>query len=307
MCNECRANNWPEGLPHKGSEADVHRKKDFVGRTLDGFRSFLVTSIFSERYAKLNGLLQTVDPRIKIVSIFLLVITASFINRIEVLSILYLFTVVIAYLSGIEIGFFLKRVWLFIPLFTGVVVIPALFNLITPGTPLLYFIQPGGSIGPWILNDGLSITSQGTYSAILLVTRVAASVSLVVLMTLTTRWNDILYGLQILRIPKAFVMTLGMAYRYIYMLLRLAEEMALARRSRIIRPQSLKQNQKWIGARMAQLLKRSFETSEEVHLAMIARGFNGSAKTLSILKTDNSSYIWLILSIFLSVTLLWLI
>jgi len=214
MCNECRANNWPQGLPHKGSEKDINRKKDFVGRTLDSFRSFLVTSIFSEKYAKSNGLLQTIDPRVKIVSIFLLVITASLLNRIELVASLYFFTLIIAYLSRIELGFFIKRVWLFIPLFTGVVVIPALFNLITPGDSLLYLIQPGNSLGPWTLADGLSITTQGTLSAILLVTRVAASVSLVVLLTLTTRWTDVLCGLQVLRIPKAFVMTLGMAYRY---------------------------------------------------------------------------------------------
>ncbi len=291
-------------MPHSGPEAEINRKKDFVSRTLDSFSSFLTTALFSEKYAKAKGLLQTIDPRFKIVTIFLMVVLTSLLHRLEILLGLYLFTLLLAYLSNVGIGFFVKRVWLFIPIFSGIIVIPALFNQITPGEPLLTFIQPGGYLGPWELSTGLSITVNGASSAVLFVMRVATSVSLVVLLTLTTKWSDILCALQVLRIPQAFVMTLGMAHRYIYLLLKLAEDMHLVRKSRTIRSQSLRENQNWVGTRMAQLLRRSFKTSEEVHLAMLARGFDGKARGLSMFRAERPDYVWLAFSILLGVMII---
>ena len=307
MCNECRPENWPVDLPHTGSEHDVHRKKDFIDRTLDNFNSFIVTALFSEKYARAKGLLQALDPRYKLITILLLVVTVSLVNRIEIILSLYILTVLLAYFSKINLSFFVKRVWLFIPLFSGIIIIPSIFNLVTPGVSLITFIPPGSNIGPWEFKAGLSITTTGLSGAFLFVTRVASSVSLVVLLTLTTKWSDVLCALQILHIPQAFVMTLSMAQRYIYLLLKLAEDMHLARRSRTIKPQNIKQNQTWVTSRMAQLLRRSYETSEQVHFAMISRGFDGKARKFSVFKARWPDFIWLTFSIILSVTVVWLI
>ena len=42
-------------------------------------------------------------------------------------------TLVLAAASRLPLGFFVKRVWLFVPIFTGIVVLPATLNFITPG------------------------------------------------------------------------------------------------------------------------------------------------------------------------------
>ena len=47
--------------------------------------------------------------------------------------------------SALPLGFFVKRVWLFIPIFTGIIVIPAMFSFITPGTIVLP-LWPGTAI-----------------------------------------------------------------------------------------------------------------------------------------------------------------
>ena len=47
--------------------------------------------------------------------------------------------------SGLPLGFFIKRVWLFIPIFTGIVVLPATFSFITHGdivVPLWHLVRP---------------------------------------------------------------------------------------------------------------------------------------------------------------------
>ena len=60
--------------------------------------------------------------------------------------------------------------------------------------------------------------------------RVATSISLVVLLTLTTPWNRLLASLRSLRVPKMFVLVLGMAYRYLFHLLGSVTDMYTARK-----------------------------------------------------------------------------
>ena len=45
--------------------------------------------------------------------------------------------IVLAALSRLPLGFFVKRVWLFVPIFTGAVVLPATFSLTTTGLIVL--------------------------------------------------------------------------------------------------------------------------------------------------------------------------
>ena len=47
------------------------------------------------------------------------------------------------------------------------------------------------------------------------------SISLVVLLTLTTPWAKLLAALRSLHVPKMFVLIIGMAYRYLFLLLEL--------------------------------------------------------------------------------------
>ena len=90
----------------------------------------------------------------------------------------YAATLLLAALSKLSLGFFVKRVWLFVPIFTGIVVLPATLNLITPGA----IVVP---LGTWFGHE-VGLTRQGLTRAALIVTRVATSISLVVLLTLTT-------------------------------------------------------------------------------------------------------------------------
>ena len=70
--------------------------------------------------------------------------------------------------------------WLFIPIFTGIVVIPATFSFITHGHIVV-------TLWTWH-GHAVGLTEQGLTAAGLIVMRVARSISLVVLLTLTTPW-----------------------------------------------------------------------------------------------------------------------
>ncbi len=257
-------------------------RKSFIQKTLDGIFGFFQESFVAERYSRQSGLLQSLDPRVKLISILVLVFALSLIRDIRILVLIYALELLLSYESKIGVGFFIKRVWLFIPIFTGVIALPMIFNVFLSGDRLYQVIYFGQSayLGPFHLPESIYITSQGLTAAVIFTMRVAASVSAVVLLFLTTQQQVLFKSLRSVRVPKLYVLTLEMAYRYIFLLTDMIREIYIAKRARTIRPRSTVDEQKWVGGRIGYLLIRSLATSEKVHLAMVSRGFNGDVKIM---------------------------
>jgi cobalt/nickel transport system permease protein len=128
----------------------VHRgKKSFIGKTIDGIIFFMQDAFVTESFSRRRGLLQSLDPRAKLISILALIVATSTVGNLRILVFAYLFFLLVAFLSKIEIGFFIKRVWLFIPIFSGFLVLPLVFNVFFPGDPLIQLIHlgPGAPLG----------------------------------------------------------------------------------------------------------------------------------------------------------------
>ena len=63
-----------------------------------------------------------------------LLVAAALVRHIPVLVAAYAVTLALARrLARCRSAFFVKRVWLFIPIFTGIIVLPATFSFVTPG------------------------------------------------------------------------------------------------------------------------------------------------------------------------------
>ncbi|MGA7144253.1 MAG: cobalt ECF transporter T component CbiQ, partial [Desulfobacterales bacterium] len=208
--------------------------KDFVVKTLAETTRAIEYSVFANQYAEKKGFLQRIDPRVKLLTTLALLIVIGLTHRLEVLLTLYMGTLVLAAFSRVSLGFFIKRVWVFIPLFTGIVALPAVFNIVTPGKPLftiISFMSPH-TFGPFHIPQHITVTAQGVSGVAILVTRVAASVSMAVLLVVTTQWIRLLKALYVLKIPEVVIMILAMTYRYIHLFLRTVEGMFLAKKSR---------------------------------------------------------------------------
>ena len=148
------------------------------------------------------------------------------------------------------------------PLFAIPIALPALF--LTPGPALAE------------LPLGLTITRAGATSVLFLLLRISASLTLTLLLIYTTSWNALLGALTSLRVPQVFILTLGMTYRYIHLLLRISNDMFMSRQSRIVGRMSAKDGQRMLAATAGTLLGRSLKLSEDIYLAMLSRGFRGS-------------------------------
>ena len=282
-------------------------KGGFIEKTIGDGLELLRGAMFSEEIARHPGFLQRCDPRVKVVTLLGLLVAAAFVTQLLPLAILYVVGLFLAYLSAIPLGFFVKRVWLFIPLFTGVMVLPALFNVITPGEPLLVLADWGRPLafGPLRLPSYLAITQQGLLGATVLVSRVAVSISLAVLLTLTTHWSDLLKALRSLGVPRIMVLMLAMAYRYLYVLLGTASELLVARKSRQIGPLSDHgEGRRFLAGSMAVLLGKSYNMSEEVYAAMVSRGFNGEVRTMDELKMTRFDLLWGTLALLIAFALI---
>ena len=251
------------------------KKGSFVEKTLDSASNLMRQAMFGEDVANQSGLLQRLDPRVKILSMLALLIATAFLRHIPALLGMYAITLILAVSSGLPLGFFIKRVWLFIPIFTGIIVIPAMFSFITPGNVVVPLWQWHGST--------VGLTSQGITAAVLIVLRVATSVSLVVLLTLTTPWVRLLAGLRALLVPKIFILIIGMCYRYLFLLLNSVTDMYASRKARSIGNDQgdVQEGRKFVAATAGALFGKSHALSEEVHQAMVSRGYSGTPRTLT--------------------------
>lgn len=250
------------------------RKVSFVRRTLTGGSDLLRQVMFSDETSSRPGLLQRLEPRVKLLGLLALVVTAAFLRTIPALLALYALTLALAALSRLSVRFFLLRVWLFVPIFSGIVLIPATLSVVTEGdvvwTLWHWHGKPHG------------FTSQGLTSAALVLSRVATSISLVVLLTLSTPWTRLLASLRALGVPKMFILIIGMAYRYLFLLLGSVTDMYQARSSRTIGSEKHdKKARAFVAASAGALFGRTMAMSEEVHQAMTARGYRGDAKVLA--------------------------
>ncbi len=255
------------------------RRRNVLEHSLHGITETLEHALFAEEISARAGLFQSLDARVKVVSMLALLIGVSLSHSLLVIAAVYLLLLILAWTSAIPVDFFIKRVWLVLPFFTGLVVIPALF--ITPGPVLLH------------LPLGLVITATGVNTVLFLLLRVSTSVSLTLLLILTTPWNTVLSALSVLYLPDVFILVLGMTYRYIYLLLHLANDMFLSRKSRVVGYLSTSDNQHVLAAVSATLLGKSLDMSSEVYLAMVSRGFRGSIITLKPFQMRAKDWCWL--------------
>lgn len=261
-------------------------KANYIDKTITGASSLMRQALFTEDIAAQPGLMQRLDPRVKVITTLALVVTAALIRNIPVLVAIYVGALAVAAASSISVSYFIKRVWLFVPIFTGIVVLPATFSFITPG----HVVVP---MGHWF-GHRVGLTSQGLRSAGLIVIRVAASISLVVLVTLTTTWTRLLAALRAMLVPRMFILVLGMAYRYVFHLLGSVTDMYEARKARTVQvDNAVKSGRAFVSATAGTAFGKAHAMSEEVYQAMVSRGYTGHPRTLSAFKIRAIDIAWI--------------
>jgi cobalt/nickel transport system permease protein len=270
------------------------RKNNFIENSIMGTLSFLKGSVFADEYALKKGFLQGLDPRIKTLTFLLFIIQILFTKNIAVIIGFYAVCLGLAYFSEVRLGFFLKRTWVFIPLFSLFIAIPAMFSVFTPGETLAAFNLAGLKF---------IITREGLSGAAFFVARVMASVSFTVLLSITTRHFELLKVLRIFKVPQVFVMVIGMCYRYIYLFVEMIENTYTAIKSRVGLNVGCKKGQKVVAWNIASLWARSYQLNGMVYNAMLARGYTGEPVVFDDFKARTKDWGWLIFTVAVCISL----
>jgi cobalt/nickel transport system permease protein len=278
------------GLGLLAAELLRRRNRSFIERTLASLLRASEYASAAEHSAEARGLLQRVDPRVKVVGLILLVIVVAASRHLVVIGALFAFALALALSSRISVGKLASWVWSPVLIFTGAIALPAI--VLTPGHAV-------AALG------GLAITAQGLRSAAYLLSRAETAATLSALLVLTTPWPWVLKALRVLKCPTVLVAILGMTYRYVFEILRTALDMFESRRSRTVGSLSPAENRRLAASAVGVLLSKSVHLSDDVHLAMQSRGFRGEVHVLPDFRARAADWCWLAGFVFLAAAALW--
>ncbi|MDD4172454.1 MAG: cobalt ECF transporter T component CbiQ [Syntrophomonas sp.] len=273
--------NWM-GEPYENTAVTGQRRPNFLRKSIRQMKQTLADELLTESCANQEGVLQRMEPRTKLIAAVSFIIIAGFVRSIPVLLGLWGLTVVLMLLSGLPVFTMQRRIWGIIPLLTLLASVPAMFNFIIDGSPLCMIYQapyPSTMLGIHIPAH-IYISQQGFTAAMFLFLRVGLSLSMGVLLVMTTPVARLIKSLQVMGVPSLMVMVIEMSYRYLVLLLNLSIEMFEARRLRTVGVLSMASKRAQVGSSIAALFARSMELTDEVYLAMTARGYTGQAVSI---------------------------
>ena len=224
-----------------------------------------------DKFAYQDSPVHRLDGRVKFIVV--LIFTAMVISLPRTsLSILTCYAVgpfAILVLGKIPLRFAFKQILLVSPF----VLVLALSCPLYDKTPVTV------AFGPFLWQ-----TSMGWMRCFTIFGKFIVTMSALIALVSTTRFSDLLAGLQKLGLPKLLVIQLGFLYRYIFVLIDRAHHILRARAGRSLRNLGFSAELKTAASMLGSLLIRSIDTSEHINIAMRARGFDGSWRTLSKLQ-----------------------
>lgn len=291
MCNYNAIPDWlresSRNIPLKSAN-----RLNFLRRTIHHLAKVFSNEIYLSVEANKTGFLQQIDPRFKLLVFFSFILISNFAHSFLLLIILFLIGLLYAKLSHISLSVLLKRSWLVIPLFVLICSLPALFNVLVAGHPLVIFLPANQE--RHFFSHGLYISDNGLRVVLLMFLRSGVTLSFGYLLMITTRWHDLTKGMAQMKVPVSFILILEMTYRYIFLLSNIALQMSEARFLRSVGKLSHRENRRFLGHAIALLFIKASYLAHEIFSAMRLRGYTHKIVSLKTLKLTAIDWIFLV-------------
>lgn len=231
---------------------------------------------FVDPYRAVGSPVHRLDPRVKVVVTLLFIVSNALLPDGAWLAFGLAWAAVLALsaYAQLGVGYALRRSFVALPFALAAVTL--IFTL--PGQPLW-----SGTVGPW----QLTVSDAGLLRFSSIVVRSWLSVQMAILMVATTRFPDLMHALRHLRVPPLLVAITSFMYRYLEVLIDETARLLRARESRSAGVPGMRGggNVAWrarVAGNMAgQLFLRSYERSDRIYSAMVARGYTGNFLTLN--------------------------
>lgn len=229
-----------------------------------------------DRYQEGSSLVHRLDPRVKVLVTILFILSNVMLPDGSWPAFATAWGVVFlaGSLAQLRPGYLLKRSFIALPFALAAVTV--LFTI--PGTAVAAFS---------LFSHTITISDVGLIRFTSIVIRSWLSVQGAIWLTATTPFPDLMHALRHLRVPHLLTSIISFMYRYLFVL---ADEATRLLRAREARSASLTGSKaggsltwraKVVGGMAGQLLIRSFERSERVYNAMLARGYRGQLLTMN--------------------------
>lgn len=239
-----------------------------------------------DRYRHGHSLLHNLDARIKV-----LVTVAYILSNVLLpdgawlaFGLALLFLAYCNLVSGLGLGFTFKRSFVALPF--ALAALTAVFSI------------PGHPLAEWHIGTLMLIpTDAGVLRFASILVRSWLSVQMAILLVAVTAFPDIIHALGHLHVPAIIVTIIAFLYRYLFVLTDEVIRLLRARQARSARKDGIKAGGSvgWrahIAGNMAgQLFLRSYERSDRIYDAMLARGYTGQLQTLHAEKIHTADWL----------------
>jgi cobalt/nickel transport system permease protein len=235
---------------------------------------------FLDRYRQGTSLIHCLDPRLKLLATlaFVLVVTTTTPGNWIVFALLAALAIGAVLVAQVPLVEGLKHSTIALP-FAGMVAISLPF---TQAGEVLWSWQPFGSAQGGIFGFTLTITDAGLVLFATVVIKAWLSVMMSGLLVATTPFPDLLKAMRSLHVPAVLTVTISFMYRYLFVLVDEAMRLQTARAARSVGAgRTVWWRARVLGRMIGSLFIRSYERSERIYAAMLARGFAGEMRTLT--------------------------
>jgi cobalt/nickel transport system permease protein len=228
-----------------------------------------------------EGLLDKMHAGVKFALAVAFILTASFTPAAEIYRLLPLLTVllVLIILGGLSLGKIISRLLVLTPF------------IVLAGISLP-FITPG-AVGGTVPLLGWQWTWEGWHSFLILAGRSYFSLLSLIILSLTTDFPRLLEAFRRFKIPQVLLNSLGLLYRYLFVLQDEGFRMLRARQSRYLGKKPWREPA-LLGGMVGTLWIRSYLRAERVAHAMEARG-GLSGRMLSVQYHPANAGEWIML------------
>jgi cobalt/nickel transport system permease protein len=228
-----------------------------------------VNTLSLQHYEPGSSLLHRLDPRVKVITTFLLILGVVATPDYAWIAYPLLWTLIgsLAAISRLSVWRLGRLAGLALPFTLAAVTL----LVTTPGQPVLRAA-------------GLVVTDTGLGRFLGIVLKSWLSMQIALLLSLTTSSTDILWALKGLGVSETLVAIISLMQRYLTTLKDEAERLLRARAARSGMREGVKPGGKLLwqaqvaGGMVGNLFLRSYERSERVYAAMLARGYNGHVR-----------------------------
>jgi cobalt/nickel transport system permease protein len=228
-----------------------------------------------DRYHHHESRIHQLDPRVKVVLTLGFILSNALLPDASWLAFAVAWLVLLTAndLSGLGLGYTFRRSFIALPF--ALAAVSAIFS------PL------GQPIAEWNLGFiTLYPTDAGVLRFASILVRSWLSVQMGILLVATTPFPDLIHALEHLRVPKILTTIIAFLYRYLFVLVDEVYRLLRAREARSAgtlrkKPGGTLLWRAQVAGNMAgQLFIRSYERSDRIYNAMLARGYTGNIRTM---------------------------